>query len=534
MIPPMVPQQGIQNFNVPIYPSMSPYAPVIVQTANYSPEQILVISNLNPKTQEADIKAHLNNANVIIKVMKDLVSRVSRRFGFITCQSKEEATQLRDEFNYTMLQDYEIRLNQKRYKTEFVKDANVFIRGVPTSWKSKDLDQFCSQFGVVYSVSIRTDDKGASLGYGYVQFENIEAAKKSIEYFQTNKLDGNEIKADIFQSRNSRIILNTNIYIKDLPTLDVAVGEEIIKKHFFPIGKVTCHAVALKENNGQKYLNAFVAYETKEEAEKAIEMWNNKPLPEFEEKPLSVCFVKSRAIRKAEMRADMANYECNLVMKSLRGDVTAEEIKEVFSKLGEIDWVYLGNPVKGFPYRTKADVGKPPYTEESDKIEMRICIIRFKSKQMAEEVRYAAKVNEDVHKLLTPTFNPIVDFIYPHLPRENVENYMKMKRTLRNMELGSRQTFGMNMIMPGMMPAMGVMPQFPMGMMANINTPPHIADSQFHTSTSTSSRPNEPEQTEDEEEKGVEWINRNIQKLREADTKERETILGNVLYKMIQ
>lgn len=92
----------------------------------------------------------------------------------------------------------------------------------------------------------------------------------------------------------------------------------------------------------------------------------------------------------------------------------------------------------------------------------------------------------------------------------------------------------MNMIMPGMMPAMGVMPQFPMGMMANINTPPHIADSQFHTSTSTSSRPNEPEQTEDEEEKGVEWINRNIQKLREADTKERETILGNVLYKMIQ
>lgn len=57
---------------------------------------------------------------------------------------------------------------------------------------------------------------------------------------------------------------------------------------------------------------------------------------------------------------------------------------------------------------------------------------------MAEEVRYAAKVNEDVHKLLTPTFNPIVDFIYPHLPRENVENYMKMKRTLRNMELGSR------------------------------------------------------------------------------------------------
>jgi len=73
------------------------------------------------------------------------------------------------------------------------------------SWDTNDagLHEAFSQFGEVTEAKVITDrDSGRSRGFGFVTFEDDEAADKAVAALNGTELDGRTIKVDIAQDRN--------------------------------------------------------------------------------------------------------------------------------------------------------------------------------------------------------------------------------------------------------------------------------------------------------------------------------------------
>ena len=100
--------------------------------------------------------------------MRDLYSGQSRRFAFITFFNKVDAERAKKELNYTDLEGYEMRIYFKKSPGDFKPEGNVFFNNLDVKISAKKLHQLCEEFGDIMSCTIRTDDSGQSLGYGYV------------------------------------------------------------------------------------------------------------------------------------------------------------------------------------------------------------------------------------------------------------------------------------------------------------------------------------------------------------------------------
>ena len=76
-------------------------------------------------------------------------------------------------------------------------NAKIFVGNL--SWDTKDegLRDFFSKFGNVTSATVITyRDTGRSKGFGFVEFDSEEAAKKAIEEGNSAELDGRQINVN--------------------------------------------------------------------------------------------------------------------------------------------------------------------------------------------------------------------------------------------------------------------------------------------------------------------------------------------------
>jgi RNA recognition motif-containing protein len=75
--------------------------------------------------------------------------------------------------------------------------TKIFVGNL--SWDTKDegLREFFSKFGTVVSASIITyRDTGRSKGFGFVEFDSEDAAKKAIDEGNNAELDGRNINVN--------------------------------------------------------------------------------------------------------------------------------------------------------------------------------------------------------------------------------------------------------------------------------------------------------------------------------------------------
>lgn len=126
--------------------------------------------------------------------------------------------------NARMLLQYEkigrkqIRIMPKQDPRANLK-ANLFVKDIDKEVTPKDLHNHFNTIGRVVTAQIATDASGKSLGYGYVQFESTEDAKRALEQLQNSKLKEKEISVQEFVPREKRqhTSTNTNLFIQNLP-----------------------------------------------------------------------------------------------------------------------------------------------------------------------------------------------------------------------------------------------------------------------------------------------------------------------------
>ena len=69
---------------------------------------------------------------------------------------------------------------------------------------AKDLNEKFAEFGNILSCTVRSDENGKSLGYGYIQYDSEEAANKAIEALNGKELWGQVAEVNKFVASKNR------------------------------------------------------------------------------------------------------------------------------------------------------------------------------------------------------------------------------------------------------------------------------------------------------------------------------------------
>ena len=81
--------------------------------------------------------------------------------------------------------------------------SKIFIGGLAWATTSETLSEVFSQFGEVVESKVIVDrETGRSRGFGFVTFEDDEAAEEAIKAMDGQVLDGRTIRVDKARERN--------------------------------------------------------------------------------------------------------------------------------------------------------------------------------------------------------------------------------------------------------------------------------------------------------------------------------------------
>lgn len=83
-------------------------------------------------------------------------------------------------------------------------EANLFVKNLPQNISTKELYDLFSQYGNIISIKLKQNEKGESLGYGYVNYDKIDSAQTALENLNNYQLNGRELYVTLFSGKNQR------------------------------------------------------------------------------------------------------------------------------------------------------------------------------------------------------------------------------------------------------------------------------------------------------------------------------------------
>ncbi|XP_069744288.1 embryonic polyadenylate-binding protein-like isoform X2 [Narcine bancroftii] len=242
----------------------------------------------------------------------------SKGYGFVHFETQEAANRAIETMNGMLLNDRKVFVghfkSHKEREAEFGSKAleytNLYIKNFGEDMSSSRLREIFSVFGKTLSVRVMTDQHGRSRGFGFVNFEKHEDARKAVA-----KMNGKEVNSRIVyvgraqkkaerqsvlrrqfelmkQERNNRY-QGVNLYVKNL---DDGIDDERLRKEFSPYGTITSAKVMLEGGHSKGF--GFVCFSSPEEATKAVTEMNGRIVST---KPLYVALAQRKEERKAHL-----------------------------------------------------------------------------------------------------------------------------------------------------------------------------------------------------------------------------------------
>lgn len=203
------------------------------------------------------------------------------------------------------------------------KFTNVYVKNIPTTMDENQLRNMFAVCGTIQSCYIAQDEKGASRGFGFINFsipEEAQAACEQFNDFQTGFqfLDGKvknmivvraqkkderlkELRERFDQLRieKQKSYLGVNLYVKNLSD---QVDDTRLRDEFSKFGNIQSAAVMYDGANKSRGFG-FVCFTNQEEATKAVTEMNSRML---DHKPLYVALAQRKDVRRQQLEAQYA------------------------------------------------------------------------------------------------------------------------------------------------------------------------------------------------------------------------------------
>ena len=426
----MIPNQNMMM-------GMMPPGMMMLNNPQPQPENTLYVGNLHPDLREDVLFAEFSHFGRITscRVLHNTYTGLSREFAFVSFEKRSDAERAVKELNGRPFYKRELRVHFKTNMRQVNPDANLIFKNLAKTVTSKQLTEEVEKFGKTLSCFVRTEEVGGrfeSLGYGYAQFESAESADKCIRELNGKEINGLEIHVEKFvPSKQRERAPVRNLYLKQFPAAwDKDQIEKFISEKVGSHGKIASHGV-FKDEKINKYY-AFVAFEAEKDAKAAMDALNGQKVDESEAdaEGLYMGLAQSKFARKNFLQNRRINVknETNLYVRSLKQEVTQEQLTAAFEKFGKVTSVYLkswnspapkdANSIA--PATTETEADKP-----KDKKELKFGFVNFEKPDDAKRALIECKREPDVRNLIDADPDT-TNFVFFAQPRAVREQYLKM------------------------------------------------------------------------------------------------------------
>ncbi|KAJ3640666.1 hypothetical protein Zmor_027214 [Zophobas morio] len=228
---------------------------------------------------------------------------LSKGHGFVHFENLEAANKAIEKVNGMLLNGKKVYVGKFIPRSEREKEigekakkyTNVYVKNFGRTLTQEQLFEMFKKFGKVTSCVVMKNSDGSSKGFGFIAFDDPQAAEKAVVEMNNFELNGSNLYVGRAQKKSERAkelkkcyeqmklerynrIQGANVYIKNL---DDSFDNERLRKEFSPFGNITSAKVMMEAGRSKGF--GFVCYTTPEEAAKAISemdgrMIGNKPI----------------------------------------------------------------------------------------------------------------------------------------------------------------------------------------------------------------------------------------------------------------
>ncbi|RZB48630.1 Polyadenylate-binding protein 7 isoform E [Glycine soja] len=246
----------------------------------------------------------------------------SKGYGFVQFESEESSKVAIEKLNGYTVADKELYVGKFVKKSDRIlpgpdaRYTNLYMKNLDLDVSEATLQEKFSSFGKIVSLVIAKDNNGMSKGFGFVNYDNPDDAKKAMEAMNGSQLgskilyvaraqkkaEREQILHHQFEEKQKEQILKykgSNIYVKNI---DDHVSDEELRDHFSACGTITS-AKIMRDDKGISKGFGFVCFSTPEEANKAVNTFHGFM---YHGKPLYVALAQRKEDRKAQLQLQYA------------------------------------------------------------------------------------------------------------------------------------------------------------------------------------------------------------------------------------
>ncbi|XP_062576409.1 polyadenylate-binding protein 4-like [Saccostrea cucullata] len=238
----------------------------------------------------------------------------SRGYGFVHFETEEAARSAIKKVNGMLLNGKKVFVGRflsrrERSSNKKRKFSNIYVKNFSKEMDDAKLREMFEPYGKIISAKVMTDiSSGKGRGFGFVSFEDAEAAEKAVDAVNGKGFGGNlfykgrvqnknerqaELEAKFERIRRERInrYQGVNLYVKNL---DDNIDDKRLRKEFAQFGTITSAKVMTEAGKSKGF--GFVCFSSPDEATNAMNKMHGRIIVA---RPLYVALAQRKEDRKA-------------------------------------------------------------------------------------------------------------------------------------------------------------------------------------------------------------------------------------------
>ncbi|XP_035654972.1 ELAV-like protein 1 isoform X2 [Oncorhynchus keta] len=175
----------------------------------------LIVNYLPQNMSQDELRSLFSSIGEVesAKLIRDKVAGHSLGYGFVNYVNASDAERAINTLNGLRLQSKTIKVSFARPSSDGIKDANLYISGLPKTMTQKDVEDMFTRYGRIINSRVLVDQaSGLSRGVAFIRFDKRAEAEDAIKDLNGQKPPGAsepitvKFAASPNQAKNSQLI----------------------------------------------------------------------------------------------------------------------------------------------------------------------------------------------------------------------------------------------------------------------------------------------------------------------------------------
>ncbi|KAL6107684.1 elavl1 [Pungitius sinensis] len=175
----------------------------------------LIVNYLPQSMSQDELRSLFSSVGDVesAKLIRDKVAGHSLGYGFVNFVNPNDAERAISTLNGLRLQSKTIKVSFARPSSDMIKDANLYISGLPRTLSQQELEDMFTRFGHIINSRVLVDQaSGLSRGVAFIRFDKRSEAEDAVKHLNGHTPPGSaepitvKFAANPNQARNSQMM----------------------------------------------------------------------------------------------------------------------------------------------------------------------------------------------------------------------------------------------------------------------------------------------------------------------------------------